>query len=71
MNIPHLKYLITIANSLDEKGLYTEADYLDHVIKKIAEEPFRVHITRLEDLDNKINDDEEEDAFLVFEKDDG
>ena len=33
-----IKQLIKLANHLDKKGLAKEADYLDAVIRKIAEE---------------------------------
>lgn len=71
MDIKNLHLLAKIANSLDQKGLYKEAEILDEIIIQIAkEEPFHIHIINSEDAGDieETMEEEDADAVLVFEK---
>ena len=45
-----LKELIKITNTLDQRGLTKEADYLDAVIRKLAAKPCSAESVRLKGL---------------------
>lgn len=49
-----LKDLVKIANSLDQKGLMAEANYLDQLIKIAAEE--KTNLELLDDAISTLND---------------
>lgn len=50
-----LKDLISLANDLDKKGLRKEADYLDRIIKRYAEENQQVGSSGMTALKNYID----------------
>tara|TARA_B100001094_G_scaffold333431_1_gene412120 strand:+ start:7426 stop:7827 length:402 start_codon:yes stop_codon:yes gene_type:complete len=66
-----IKELITIANSLDEKGLKKEADYLDSIIKKAMnsfddEGPSDAELDAIEREFKGFEDEEIDDTDLLM-----
>ena len=49
------KYLIKLANHLDQKGLHKEADYVDWILKKYSSNDFYILSDELNPLDINID----------------